>query len=121
MDFPPRAASVVFFRALTLASALFLAAHSQAADPILKVPVTTDRTPEGVRFGWLGKRPAHPSPTVFFFGGGVEDSFDYPDAIHAFGQDVLCVALDLPGHGQEVRPNEPKSMRAWRYRLEHGE
>jgi pimeloyl-ACP methyl ester carboxylesterase len=31
------------------------------------------------------------------------------------------VTLDIPGHGENVRPGEPTSLPGWRYRLEHGE
>lgn len=85
-----------------------------------EVAVQFASTPEGVQFAWAGERPSGPAPTVFFFGGGMQDSF-YPEAISVFGPGVLCVTLDLPAHGADRRADEPASIRGWRYRLDQGE
>lgn len=89
-----------------------------------EIPVHASTTPEGIRFGWIGDLPTAPAPTVFFLGGGIEDSFggpEYPQAINIFGAGVLCVSIDLPGHGAERRDKEPASIRGWRYRLDRDE
>jgi pimeloyl-ACP methyl ester carboxylesterase len=86
--------------------------------------VQTATTREGVRFGWTGEKPAKPAPTVFFLGGSLEDELNAAacqEAIDALGPNVFKVSVDLPGHGADVRPGEPASMRSWRARLEHGE
>ncbi|MFN0167397.1 MAG: prolyl oligopeptidase family serine peptidase, partial [Bryobacteraceae bacterium] len=91
-----------------------------AADPRLQIL----KTPDGIRFGLIGAKPAAPSPTVFFLGGGVEDSLSEPQYIEAqneFGPGVLHVTIDLPGHGAERREGQPASLRGWRYRLDQGE
>jgi len=85
-----------------------------------EIRVQISSTPDGVDFGWIGELPVKPAPTVFFFSGGIQDSF-YPEAIHIFGPGVLCVAIDLPAHGADRRAEEPASIRGWRYRLDHGE
>jgi dienelactone hydrolase len=81
-------------------------------------------TSDGVRFGLVGAKQPSPAPTVFFFGGAVEDSWDGPnhrEALDILGPGVLKVAVDLPAHGTDRRAGEPASMRGWRNRLDHGE
>ncbi len=99
---------------LLAASAIF------AADPRLQV-ITT---PEHIRFGLIGARQVTPSPTVFFLGGGVEESLTEPQYVEAqqeLGTGALYATIDLPGHGADHRAGEPASLHAWRYRLDHGE
>lgn len=101
--------------------ALFFAAACVAsAQPKVQMEIT----PGGVRYGWVGAKPGRPAPTVFFLGGAVEDNLTEPhyvEGINALGAGVWCVTVDLPGHGRDVRPNEPDGLPAWRYRLEHGD
>ena len=81
-------------------------------------------TPDGIRFGLAGVKQPAPSPTVFFFGGGVEQSLTEPQYVEAqreLGPGVVNVTIDLPGHGAELRAGEPAALQAWRYRLDHGE
>jgi alpha-beta hydrolase superfamily lysophospholipase len=96
------------------------AATAWAADTHLQIRETTDH----IRFGLVGVKQPAPAPTVFFLGGGVEESLtepQYVEAQEALGPGVLNVTIDLPGHGAERRSGEPASLPAWRYRLDHGE
>lgn len=93
---------------------------STAADPRLQIL----KTPDGIRFGLIGAKPSSPAPTVFFLGGGVEESLSEPQYIEAqneFGPGVLHATIDLPGHGAERHEGQPASLRGWRYRLDQGE
>jgi pimeloyl-ACP methyl ester carboxylesterase len=81
-------------------------------------------TSEGIAYGWVGAKPTQPAPTVFFFGGAIEDSLTRPhylEAVEALGADVWCVTIDLPCHGRQRRPDEPPSLAGWRYRFERDE
>lgn len=89
-----------------------------------EAPVQTGTTKDGVRFGWIGARPAAPAPTVFFLGGAIEDSLvgpEYSEAIRTLGPEIFCVTLDIPGFGDDRRAGEPGSIPTWRYRLDRGE
>ena len=101
---------------LAVLGAMLLLGHRSGAE----IKVQTSSTPGGVCFAWAGERPKGPATTVFFFSGGMQDSF-YPEAISVFGPGVFCVTLDLPAHGADRRADEPASIRGWRYRLDRGE
>ena len=77
-------------------------------------------TPSGIRFGILGNGSAGPLPTLFLFGGRIEDTLP-PNGVHYITNiarhDILCVSLDIPCHGQLQKPNEPQGMAGWCHRL----
>lgn len=93
--------------------------------PAAEMPVNTSTTPEGVIFGWLGALPKAPVPTVFFFATTMEASLSlqgYSDGPKTLGPGVLCVSVDLPAHGTDVRATDAhKSITGWRGRIDHGE
>ncbi|MFN0166611.1 MAG: alpha/beta hydrolase family protein [Bryobacteraceae bacterium] len=82
------------------------------------------QTPEGIRYGLIGAKPAQPAPLLIVMAGSVEGTLTSPYndvgrilANHGF----LQVALDLPSHGKDQGPDVKNSLRAWRDRLEKGE
>jgi dienelactone hydrolase len=82
------------------------------------------RTPGGVGFAVLGEKPAAPAPTLFVFAAGAEETLANEDYVKV-GRLVarhgwLCVALDVPCHGRDVR-KESAGLVGWRGRLEKGE
>ncbi|MFN7921230.1 MAG: prolyl oligopeptidase family serine peptidase [Bryobacteraceae bacterium] len=87
------------------------------AQPKLQV----ERTSNGIRFGYLGAKPAAPRPTVLFLGSAVEDGLTQPHFLQGaetLGGEVLSVTLDLPGHGESRQAGEPAGLDAWRHRLD---
>lgn len=89
-----------------------------------KEEVTIMTTPSGIRFGVWGK-VVYPAPTLFIFSGTIEQSLGNPIYRQSGNQlskeGFLCVSLDLPGHGQNRREEEPEGLPAWRYRSDKGE
>lgn len=88
-------------------------------------PLRIERLPHGLRFGLIGERQVHPSPTLFVFQGSLESAEEEPiytkvaRILQARG--FLGVVLDAPAHGEDRRPGEPPELAAWRTRLERGE
>jgi dienelactone hydrolase len=82
-------------------------------------------TPAGTRYAVLGSKPAAPAPTLLVFGGDRSSTLLSEDvneigrllAAHGF----LSVSLDIPCHGEDVRPGEQAGLAAWRDRVVAGE
>jgi len=112
--------------AISLACLVSVAAQAWAAEERPSVSDLCLMTMDtGVRFGVWGKNPRLPAPTLFVFAGTIEQSLG-----HAYyrqcGNDLaeqgfLCVSMDLPGHGADCRPGEPKGISCWRHRAERSE
>ncbi len=105
--------------ALAVLSLLHISANgTNAAPPRVKFL----QTPSGVRFGVLGEKAARPAPTLFVLAGSLEDaltSADYIKVGQLLAKDgCLCVSLDLPCHGKDVKPGEPAGLAGWRACLE---
>jgi dienelactone hydrolase len=84
------------------------------------------QTPAGVRFALRGEKPAAPAPTLFVFATAAEPTLaaaEYNQVGRLLaGDGWLCVALDVPCHGQDVKDGEkPGDLAGWRKRLERGE
>jgi esterase FrsA len=83
------------------------------------------QTDDGVRFAFIGPEGARRAPLVFVIGGVRKSSLEGEGsnvvgsvlAQHGFVQ----ASIDIPCHGEDSRPGEPKEMRGWRARLEKGE
>lgn len=108
------------------ALALPVPAVRAEVEPIKKGSVTYLQTPAGVRFGLTGKKATAPAPTLFVFAVDIQTALESKDfnkvgdllGKHGF----LAVALDVPGHGKDVRPGEPgNALSAWRVRTEKDE
>lgn len=116
---------------LTLALAILLGglATSEARAELPKLTkndITILKTPGGVRFGIIGAKPAAPAPTLFIFANDIANSLlslDYNKAGQILKSDgFLSVALDVPGHGMDVRRGEgSNAISSWRTRIEDGE
>src|SRR5436190_3011049 len=82
-------------------------------------------TPIGVRFGIWPQKPDKPAPTLFIFAGGLEDALNNEyfrqSGNQLAKQGYLCVSVDLPCHGKEVRDGEGTGIDGWRHRGEAGE
>lgn len=78
-------------------------------------------TDSGVRFGLLGEKRRIPSPTLFIFATDLKSSLTNPSFAkigHILAKEgYLCVSLDLPSHGEDIRTNEPEGLDGWRARL----
>ncbi|MFO0917636.1 MAG: alpha/beta fold hydrolase [Planctomycetaceae bacterium] len=89
--------------------------------PSLPVQVTAS----GVRYGIWPEKPMQPAPTLFIFSGALEDTLKseyFRQAGNVLAkQGYLCVSIDLPCHGQDVRAEEPDGLAGWRHRLEQGD
>ena len=82
-------------------------------------------TKSGVRFGIWPSRPTQPIPTLFIFGASIEETLNVPYFRQCGNQlaerGVLCVSVDLPGHGLNLRAGEPAGIAAWTFRADNGE
>ncbi len=81
------------------------------------------QTPSGARFAVLGDKGKAPAPTLFIFATSVGDTLVNPDFAKVgrllAKQGVLCVSLDVPCHGDDVRRGEAAdSLSSWRARLQ---
>jgi dienelactone hydrolase len=108
---------------LALAAALTAPPTAWAGD---EHPVKVLHTPSGVRFGLLGDKGVVPVPTLFVFAGSVEGTLgsdDYNKVGRLLGRaGTLCVALDLPCHGDDVKKDgEPAGLDGWAARLRQGD
>ncbi len=107
-----------------LGCAIALATGSAGCvDPSPHAPVVL-RDGLGTRLAVWGARPASPAPTVFVFALDCESTLrepKYPQvgAILA-SRGFLCVSLDMPCHGEDVEPGEPKQLDGWRFRADAG-
>jgi dienelactone hydrolase len=103
----------------TLSLSVLLPAQKEA--PAVK----SMTTPAGVRFALMGEKKAKPAPTLFVLANAAEETLKHATYNHSglllAEKGVLCVALDVPGHGKDVRPGELGGLDAWRSRLEKGD
>jgi hypothetical protein len=83
------------------------------------------RTPGGVKFGILGDKPLSPAPTLFVIALDVQKTLTDPDynkvGLRLAKQGWLCVALDVPGHGNDNKEKAVDGLIAWRDRMQKGE
>lgn len=82
-------------------------------------------TPDGVRFAILGEKPTSPAPTILVFGGDRRGTLLSED-VNRIGQllapdGYLSVSVDIPCHGDDVRPGEEAGLTAWRDRVVKGD
>lgn len=115
-------------RRLVTGRLVFLLSATFASDlgSIQLVPSSTVQhvsTASGVRFGVLGQMRQAPSPTLFIFATNFETSLadpNYARVGHILAQEgYLCVSLDLPSHGEDLRANEPQGLQGWQVRLDN--
>jgi dienelactone hydrolase len=112
----------------SLAAALlayFIGAPSFAAEKSAQPMAEVMTTKAGVRYGIWPARPSAPAPTLFVLASTIEgtlnDTYYRQSANKLSTLGYLCVSIDLPCHGQEVREGEPPQIQGWCYRCEHGE
>jgi dienelactone hydrolase len=89
-------------------------------------PIRILKTATGVPLAILGDKPPAPAPTLFVFASEMHATLTNEDGGklgHLLSRKgFLCVSLDLPCHGADVRSGEtPSDLRGWRTRLEQGE
>jgi dienelactone hydrolase len=107
---------------LMLCASAALAAEPAAADGP-SAQILTTKT--GVRYGIWPAKPQSPAPTVFILANSIEGTLN--SAYYRQSGNVLakhgyvCVSVDLPSHGQELREGEKEGMPGWRKRCEQGE
>ena len=111
---------------LVLLAAVVAPANSQTVvKPTRLAQATLLRTPSGIEFALVGAKPASPAPTIFVLGGAAPDTVEGESsnrigwllAKHGF----LSVGIDIPCHGKDQKPGEPRGLAGLRYRLEKGE
>ena len=97
------------------------------------VPAPTPQTVElvelkagDVPFSVVAPLPRSPRPTVFVFAldrktSLGKSSFNRAALILRKTHGALCVSLDMPAHGDDIRPGEKGGLPGWRTRLEKNE
>lgn len=122
--------SSVFKCAMTTICILAISSHLTAdetagtfrGDHSLKIRTTAN----GVTFGMSAEDPTTPMATVFILNGNsIKDALDDRFAGHC-GRKLaesgyLCVSIDLPCHGDQQRPDEPKELSGWCHRTMQSE
>ncbi len=109
--------------AVTLLAAVISCGDAGAEEPEAVVRGLT--TKDGVRFGIWPAAPKEPAPTLFILASSIEETLGN-EYFRQCGNELakrgyLCVSVDLPGHGLEVREDEPAGIAAWRARCEKDE
>ena len=120
-----------FVRRVAIPLVYILTQTSACADEADTRPVGSLRTVElhqtetGVKFGIWGDKSATPGPTLFVLGSTIEETLGNPyfrQSGNLLAEDgYLCVSVDLPCHGLQKRPDEPKGLDGWRFRAERDE
>jgi len=105
---------------LSLLTVSLFALDGDAADPVQLLT-----TPDGTRYALLGEKPKSPAPTLLVFGGDRSGTLVSED-VNRIGQllsaeGYLSVSLDIPCHGDDVRPGEEAGLTAWRDRIVKGD
>jgi len=95
--------------------------NSPESSPRLEVM----KTSSGVEFGLWGHLEAKHAPTFFILANSLEETLG-SDYFRQSGNDLvkqgyLCVTVDIPGHGTELRSDEPEGIETWRVRTNAGE
>lgn len=113
------------FSVLALPGALGAITPAVADEPPLP-PIRILKTATGIPFAVLGDKPPAPAPTLFVFASEMRATLTNEDGGklgHILSRKgFVCVSLDLPCHGADVRSGEnPSDLRGWRTRLEQGE
>jgi dienelactone hydrolase len=101
-----------------------LAVNSDAAEPAAD-PVQLLTAPDGTRYAVLGDKPKSPAPTLLVLGGGSRETLLGED-VNRIGRlmaddGYLSVSVDIPCHGDDVRPGEEAGLTAWRDRIVKGD
>src|SRR5262249_7240486 len=78
-----------------------------------------------IQFGVLGPKPKAPAATLFVFAHELKATLETDD-YNKVGRllatkGFVCVALDLPCHGRNVRAGEPQGLDGWAARLRQDE
>lgn len=105
---------------LFVTMACLLVVDRTAADDVQQLT-----TPDGVAFAILGEKPETPGPTLLVFGGGRRETLLGED-VNRIGrllasEGFLSVSVDIPCHGDDVRPGEEAGLSAWRDRIVKGD
>ena len=117
----------MIFRQLILGWMLLVGVgpHVLLAEEALQARKMT--TPDGVLFGLVGDRGEKPAPALVIFAKDWQTSLQSPDfnlmgRILRRERGFVLIALDLPAHGADRRPNEPAAgLVGWRQRMDKGE
>ncbi|MEZ0275837.1 MAG: alpha/beta hydrolase family protein, partial [Roseimicrobium sp.] len=114
----------ILLSALLFASGAFQgsAAEPAASDgPVAQVLTTKT----GIRYGIWPAKPESPAPTVFILANSIEGTLNsayYRQSGNLLAKHgYVCVSVDLPSHGQEIREGEKEGLPGWRKRCEQGE
>jgi len=87
--------------------------------------VTIMETTTGVRFGLWGGASDVPAPTLFILANSIEGTLGDPyfrqSGNQLAEQGYLCVTIDIPGHGEQHRADEPEGLAGWRARTDQNE
>ena len=102
----------IAFRLLLLA-VCSKSAYAQEDNPSVDVR----KTPGGVEYGVWGQTEKSPAPTLLILAGTIDGTLGGPTyrqcgnelAEHGF----LCVAIDIPCHGDQTRDGEPSGLIGW--------
>jgi dienelactone hydrolase len=114
----------VLLSALLFASAALPGSAAEPATPDGSAAQVLT-TKYGIRYGiWPGK-PQSPAPTVFILANSIEGTLNsayFRQAGNLLAKrGYVCVSVDLPSHGREIREGEKEGLPGWRKRCEQGE
>lgn len=88
-------------------------------------PIKYDETTTGVRFGTWGETTATPAPVFFILASTIEETLGtayFRQAGNALAErGFICVSVDLPCHGAQLRASERPGLDGWRDRADQHE
>jgi dienelactone hydrolase len=87
--------------------------------------ISIQQTAGGVRFGLLGSKGTTPAPTLFILAGSLEDALGNDDFAKVgrllLKKGFVCVSVDVPCHGKDLKGSKQTGIAGWRERLENGQ
>ena len=88
--------------------------------------VVKAKTASGVEFGMWGRREGVRQPTLIVLGSSIDSilgSAYFRQCGNQLSEQAgwLCISIDLPCHGRQVRAGESAGLTGWRQRVEKGE
>lgn len=96
-----------------------------AGDDAASSPLRELKSDDGIAFSVIGPLPETPAPTLIVLSGEAQQTLTDDDYLqcgtHLKNRGYLCVSIDLPCHGSDLRPGEAEGLAGWKNRLDAGE
>ena len=93
-----------------------------ASSPICSASDVSHQTVEGVPYALIGEAPPQPAPTLVLLAADRETTLTDPNFCRGARKlrdeaGFLIVGIDMPAHGDDVRPGEKTGLPGWAQRI----